>query len=143
MASSIMSRWCADIMRRSSKRPSRLISIGRSIVMSVPSRQRRSFSAEDSCNFLETEVTHPLAETTRAKARDIRRRALGMVYRAKQGHPGGDMSVTDILATLYFGALKLDPANPNDPKRDRFVLSKGHCTGALYATLAEKGFFPI
>jgi transketolase len=66
-----------------------------------------------------------------------------MVYRAKQGHPGGDMSVADILATLYFGVLRLDPANPNDPKRDRFILSKGHCTGALYATLAEKGFFPV
>lgn len=88
-------------------------------------------------------TSHPLAELTRAKARQIRRRALAMVYRAKQGHPGGDMSVADILATLYFGALRLDPANPNDPKRDRFILSKGHCTGALYATLAEKGFFPV
>lgn len=87
--------------------------------------------------------SHPLAETTIAKARQIRRRAIGMVYRAKQGHPGGDMSVTDILATLYFGVLRIDPSNPNDPKRDRFILSKGHCTGALYATLAEKGFFPV
>jgi transketolase len=66
-----------------------------------------------------------------------------MVYRAKQGHPGGDMSVTDILATLYFGALRVDPAYPDDPKRDRFILSKGHCTGALYATLAERGFIPV
>ena len=88
-------------------------------------------------------TSHPLAELTVAKARQIRRLALGMVYRAKQGHPGGDMSVTDILATLYFGALRVDPANPSDPKRDRFILSKGHCTGALYATLAEKGFFPL
>lgn len=81
-----------------------------------------------------------LSHLTRAKARLIRRHALGMVYRAKQGHPGGDMSVADILATLYFGVLRVDPANPADPQRDRFVLSKGHCTGALYATLAEKGF---
>ena len=88
-------------------------------------------------------TAHPLAESTIAKARQIRRLALGMVYRAKQGHPGGDMSVADILATLYFGVLRLDPANPKDPKRDRFILSKGHCTGALYATLAEKGFFPV
>jgi transketolase len=88
-------------------------------------------------------ASHPLADTTRAKARQIRRHAIEMVYRAKQGHPGGDMSVADILAVLYFGALRLDPKNPNDPKRDRFVLSKGHCTGALYATLAEKGFFPV
>jgi transketolase len=80
---------------------------------------------------------------TRAKARQIRRHAIEMVFRAKQGHPGGDMSVTDILAALYFGVLRLDPANPDDPRRDRFILSKGHCTGALYATLAEKGFFPV
>lgn len=86
---------------------------------------------------------HPLAELTRAKARQIRRHALGMVYRARQGHPGGDMSVADILATLYFGVLRVDPATPSDPRRDRFILSKGHCTGALYATLAEKGFFPV
>ena len=88
-------------------------------------------------------TSHPLAESTRARARQIRRLALGMVYQAKQGHPGGDMSVADILATLYFGALRVDPAKPNDPSRDRFILSKGHCTGALYATLAEKGFFPL
>ena len=89
------------------------------------------------------QTSHPLAQLTRAKARAIRRLALGMVYRAKQGHPGGDMSVADILATLYFGALRVDPANPNDPKRDRFILSKGHCTGALYATLSEKGFISV
>jgi transketolase len=85
----------------------------------------------------------PLADLTREKARLIRRRALTMVFRARQGHPGGDMSVTDILATLYFGVLKVDPKNPGDPNRDRFVLSKGHCTGALYATLAEKGFISV
>jgi transketolase len=86
---------------------------------------------------------HPLSDLTREKARAIRRRALGMVFSAKQGHPGGDMSVADILATLYFGALRVDPAHPNDPARDRFILSKGHCTGALYATLAEKGFITL
>ncbi|MCX5497805.1 transketolase [Kaistia dalseonensis] len=79
----------------------------------------------------------------REKARIIRRRAIQMVFDAKQGHPGGDMSVTDILATLYFGVLRYDPAQPDDPARDRFVLSKGHCTGALYATLAEAGFIPL
>ncbi|MFO1150522.1 MAG: transketolase [Alsobacter sp.] len=65
-----------------------------------------------------------------------------MIYRAGQGHPGGDMSSTDILSTLYFGVLRFDPSRPQDPARDRFVMSKGHCTGALYATLAEAGFFP-
>jgi transketolase len=68
---------------------------------------------------------------------------LGMVFRARQGHPGGDMSVADILAVLYFGVLRVDPKNHRDPTRDRFVLSKGHCTGALYATLAERGFISL
>ena len=80
------------------------------------------------------------AAAIREHARQIRRQSLGMVHKARQGHPGGDMSVADILATLYFGVLRYDPANPADPGRDRFVLSKGHCTGALYATLAEAGF---
>lgn len=82
-------------------------------------------------------------ELIRAKSRAIRRHSVQMVYRAKLGHPGGDLSVADILATLYFGVLNLDPAEPNDPMRDRFVLSKGHCTGALYATLAERGFIRL
>lgn len=75
------------------------------------------------------------------KARTIRRTSVTMVHAARQGHPGGDLSVADILATLYFGVLRYDAANPDDPDRDRFVLSKGHCTGALYATLAEAGYF--
>ena len=82
-------------------------------------------------------------ELIRAKSRAIRRHSVQMVYRAKLGHPGGDLSVADILATLYFGVLNVDPANPDDPRRDRFVLSKGHCTGALYSTLAERGFIGL
>ncbi|MGH6777308.1 MAG: transketolase [Bradyrhizobium sp.] len=82
-------------------------------------------------------------ELIRAKSRAIRRHSVQMVYRAKLGHPGGDLSVADILATLYFGVLNVDPAVPDDPRRDRFVLSKGHCTGALYSTLAERGFIKL
>jgi transketolase len=85
----------------------------------------------------------PLVARLRDKALSIRRHALTMVFAAQLGHPGGDMSVTDILATLYFGVLRYDPARPRDPGRDRFILSKGHCTGALYATLAEAGFIPL
>jgi len=81
-----------------------------------------------------------VVERIRIKARAVRRHCVEMVYRAKLGHPGGDLSVTDILCTLYFGVLNVDPANPDDHGRDRFVLSKGHCTGALYSTLAERGF---
>lgn len=85
----------------------------------------------------------PRVALVRDKAVSIRRRALTMVFEAQLGHPGGDMSVADILATLYFGVLRYDPQQPRDPGRDRFILSKGHCTGALYATLAEAGYIPF
>lgn len=77
----------------------------------------------------------------RAKAKAIRLDALRMIYAAQLGHPGGDMSVTDILATLFFGVMRYDPQQPNAPWRDRFVMSKGHCTGSFYATLAAAGYF--
>lgn len=73
----------------------------------------------------------------------VRRRDLQMIYDAKLGHIGGDFSATDILVTLYFGVLHIDPHAPNAPDRDRFILSKGHCAGALYTTLAHAGFFPL
>ena len=79
----------------------------------------------------------------RDRANWIRRRSFQMVYEAKMGHPGGDMSATDILATLYFGVLRFDPTDPQNPGRDRFVMSKGHCSGAFYSTLAAAGYFPV
>jgi len=79
----------------------------------------------------------------RAKARAIRAHAITMVHEARQGHPGGDMSVTDILATLYFGVMRYDPKAPRAPGRDRLILSKGHASGALYSTLAEAGFLAV
>lgn len=82
------------------------------------------------------------AAHVREMARQVRVRSLRMVFEARQGHPGGDMSITDVLAALYFDAMRYNPANPADPARDRFILSKGHCTGALYSTLAKAGFFP-
>lgn len=63
------------------------------------------------------------------------------VFNAKSGHPGGSLSAADIMTYLYFKEMNVDPANPSDPKRDRFVLSKGHCCPALYAALALKGYF--
>lgn len=78
----------------------------------------------------------------RSKALWIRRRSFQMVYEAQLGHLGGDFSAADILATLYFGVLRYNPKAPDDPGRDRFVMSKGHCTGAFYATLAAAGYFP-
>ncbi|NLO93082.1 MAG: transketolase, partial [Clostridiaceae bacterium] len=62
---------------------------------------------------------------------------------AGSGHPGGSLSLTDILTYLYFKEMRIDTNNPKDPDRDRFVLSKGHCTPGLYATLAYRGFFPV
>ena len=78
-----------------------------------------------------------------ARARAIRRQDLQMIHRAGVGHPGGDLSAADLLAALYFGILRVDPRRPDWPERDRFILSKGHASGAFYATLAEAGFFPV
>lgn len=64
------------------------------------------------------------------------------VHAAKAGHPGGSLSIAEILTYLYFKEMNIDPNAPKDPKRDRFVLSKGHAAPALYATLAERGYFP-
>jgi transketolase len=79
----------------------------------------------------------------RERANWIRRRSLQMVFEARLGHPGGDLSSADILASLYFGVMRHDPACPTDLSRDRFVMSKGHCTGAFYSTLAAAGYFPL
>ncbi|MBR4950293.1 MAG: transketolase [Clostridia bacterium] len=74
-------------------------------------------------------------------ANDIRKGAVTAVYKAKSGHPGGSLSISDVLAYLYFCEMNVNPNNPKDPDRDRFVLSKGHTAPALYATLALKGYF--
>ena len=78
----------------------------------------------------------------KAKALWMRRTAFGMVHKAKLGHPGGDFSAIDILATLYFGVMRFDPQNPRWADRDRFIMSKGHATGALYTALCAAGYFP-
>src|SRR5438270_6628417 len=79
----------------------------------------------------------------RELASSVRRWDLQVVHGAKLGHVGGEMSATDILVTLYFAVLRIDPSRPNDPERDRFILSKGHSAVALYTTLAHAGFFPF
>ena len=65
------------------------------------------------------------------------------VHSAKSGHPGGSLSAAEIFTYLYFVEMNVDPKNPKDPNRDRFVLSKGHVAPGLYATLAQKGYFPV
>lgn len=78
----------------------------------------------------------------RAKALWMRQQAMKMVYAKQLGHLGGDFSAIDALATLYFGVLRYDPARPDWADRDRFVMSKGHATGALYTALCAAGYFP-
>lgn len=84
------------------------------------------------------------ADWLRRNANWIRLSAMTMTHHARLGHTGGDLSSADILAVLYLGGvLKVDTAQPHWPQRDRFVLSKGHCSGAFYSTLAARGFFPL
>jgi transketolase N-terminal domain/subunit len=75
-------------------------------------------------------------------AAEVRISILHTISGPRMGHIGGDFSVADILTTLFFGVLTLDPADPNWSGRDRFILSKGHCSAALYSVLALRGFFP-
>ena len=75
-------------------------------------------------------------------AKAIRSSIVSMVTEAQSGHPGGSLSAADILTTLYFAEMNIDPKDPQKIDRDRLVLSKGHAAPVLYATLAERGFFP-
>lgn len=82
-------------------------------------------------------------QRTKISASEIRKLSLQMVYNAKASHIGGALSMADILSVLYSDILDIDPAYPDNPYRDRFLLSKGHACTSFYATLALKGFFPI
>lgn len=79
---------------------------------------------------------------TKIHAYRARKHAITGIYNAASGHPGGSLSIADILAVLYFEKMNIDPKNPKMADRDRFVLSKGHCAPILYGILAERGFFP-
>ena len=76
-------------------------------------------------------------------ANDVRKGIVASVHSAKAGHPGGSLSAADLYTYLYFEEMNIDPAEPNKADRDRFVLSKGHTAPGLYATLANRGFFPV
>ena len=76
-------------------------------------------------------------------AKKIRRGIIESVYRGQSGHPGGSLSIADIMAVLYFYEMNINPQNPKDENRDRLVLSKGHCAPALYSALANRGFFDV
>lgn len=77
-------------------------------------------------------------EMLKEKATEIRKSIVTMINKANSGHPGGSLSIADILSVLYFHEMKINPENPKDLNRDRFVLSKGHASPAIYATLAEE-----
>ena len=77
------------------------------------------------------------------KANEVRKGIVTSVHSAKAGHPGGSLSAADMFTFLYFEEMNIDPKNPKDPDRDRFVLSKGHTAPGLYSTLANRGFFPV
>jgi transketolase len=81
-------------------------------------------------------------ENLYSKSKEIRKNIIEMICAAKSGHPGGSLSVADILTVLYFDKMNIDPENPKWEDRDRLVLSKGHVAPALYAVLAERGYFP-
>ncbi len=80
-------------------------------------------------------------EFFKEKSRLLRREIIEIIHTAGSGHPGGSLSVIDILTVLYYGVMKIDGSNPKDEDRDRLVLSKGHVAPALYCVLADKGFF--
>jgi transketolase len=89
-------------------------------------------------------ATPDQVDELRRKGNWIRLSAMTMNHHAQLGHTGGDLSSADILAVLYLGGvLRVDPAQPRWEQRDRFILSKGHCSGAFYSTLAARGFFPL
>lgn len=81
-------------------------------------------------------------QALRSKAAKLRCLTIDTIYQAQSGHPGGSLSLADIMAVLYFHELRVDPGNPDDLNRDRVVLSKGHAAPIWYSALAEKGFFP-
>ena len=80
-------------------------------------------------------------ESLKGITRNIRKDIIKMLTESGSGHPGGSLSAVEIMTTLYFNEMNVDPKNPKDPNRDRFVLSKGHAAPVLYSVLAEKGYF--
>ena len=76
-------------------------------------------------------------------ANEVRKGIINGTHAAESGHPGGSLSAAEVLTYLYFEEMNIDPADPGNPDRDRFVLSKGHAAPGLYAVLANRGYFPV
>lgn len=88
-------------------------------------------------------ATRPTNQELDSVARQVRWKIVETVAASKAGHIGGPLSAADVLVALYFGQLRIDPQNPRDEERDRFILSKGHCAIGLYSVLAHRGYFPV
>ena len=82
-------------------------------------------------------------EELKSISKEIRKDIVRMLTESASGHPGGSLSAADIVTVLFFNEMNIDPKNPKDPNRDRFVLSKGHAAPVLYSALARKGYFPV
>lgn len=104
----------------------------------TPTLSKPELSSHGVCSYYPESL---LAEL-QAIANQLRRDSLKMIYLRQAGHPGGAFSAAEIIAALFFHKLRLDPARPRWPDRDRFILSKGHASAILYAALAHRGFFP-
>lgn len=85
----------------------------------------------------------PVVAVLTEKAKEVRKRLLTMIYKAKAGHPGGSLSATDIVTALYFHEMNIKPEDPNWRERDRFIMSKGHCCPVVYTALAMRGYFSM
>ena len=107
------------------------------LVTDEPAARRYAEAMEQHRRLSPEELAPVLSDVARGVRRDI----VTTIQGAGLGHIGGDLSVTDILVAAYWGVLRLDPSRPDDPDRDRFVLSKGHCASALYSVLASCGYF--
>lgn len=83
-----------------------------------------------------------IVEDLKSKAKQLRIDSLKLIYDAQSGHPGGSFSATDIMTVLYYHQMNYDVSKPNMPDRDRFILSKGHCSPILYSIFADVGYFP-
>lgn len=86
-------------------------------------------------------MSHSKLTELRIQAAESRKRTWRLIYEANSGHTGGDLSCADILTTLYFSKMNIDPENPEDPNRDRYIQSKGHAAEILWTTLKERGFY--
>ncbi|MEQ4723908.1 transketolase [Nonomuraea sp. B19D2] len=108
----------------------------------LPSDPVQSAAYREAAGRIRAADRHAAAAELDRLATEVRRSIVRTIDRARMGHIGGDLSVTDILVACFYGVLSVDPERPRWAGRDRFVLSKGHCAAALYATLAHCGFFP-